>query len=54
MTQLRNLIFKNGALYDGAISSSRMLCHIDDNKIYEGTANSSSHVLWNRVAEQEF
>ena len=45
MTQLRNLIFKNGALYDRVISSSRMLCHIDDNKIYEGTVTSSSHVL---------
>ena len=47
MAQMRSLIFKNGALYDGIVSSSRMLCHIDGDKLYEGTITSSSKALCN-------
>ena len=45
MPQMRSLVFKNGALYDGVVSSSRMLCHIDGDKLYEGTITSSSKAL---------
>ena len=45
MAQMRSLIFKNGALYDGIVSSSCMLCHIDGDKLYEGTITSSSKAL---------
>lgn len=45
MPQMRSLVFKNGALYDGIVSSSRMLCHIDGDKLYEGTITSSSKAL---------
>lgn len=45
VAELKKLIFKNGALYDGIVSSSKMLCHIDKNRLYDGTITSSSKVL---------
>ena len=45
MPQIKSLVFKNGAIYDGIVSSSRMLCHVDGDKLYEGTITSSSKAL---------
>lgn len=42
----RGLIFKNDALYQGQVSSSRMLANIRDGKIYKGSSSTSSNVLF--------
>lgn len=41
-----NLLFKNGALYQGQVSSSRMLANIKDGKVYKGSFSTLSNILF--------
>ncbi len=43
--QFKNLIFKNDALYDGFVSSSRMICHIKNGIFYKGSVTVWSHAV---------
>ncbi len=43
--QFKNLIFKNDALYDGFVSSGRMICHIKKGIFYKGSVTTSRNAV---------